>query len=103
MPIFAEVPEYENPVSRFFGGKGELKEMETGRAFTIWEAILHLKIDQYPLNIRGTVFSRHDLLEQAAKLLEEGEVTSARYAIGEYGLDCIYKECIDAGLIHKSH
>ncbi|MGH9921681.1 MAG: hypothetical protein ACRD38_02900 [Nitrososphaerales archaeon] len=101
MTTYAEVPDYENPVFRFLEGVASLKEVKSGAAFTIWEALIHFRDEQYPLNVRGKSFTKVELLVRAADILENGDVTVARLAIGEDELKRIRKECVAAGLIHS--
>ncbi len=99
---FAEIPAYEDPVFRFLEGRGELKEIKTGKAFTIWEALAHFKEEQYPLNVRYHSFSRRTLLSEAANILEEREFVLVRQSISQDELKRIIRECIEAGLLDAS-
>ena len=64
----AMIPSYEDPVFRFFQGRGELKMAERGEAFTLWEAIVYFKKEDYPLQIGTELYTQDDLLFAASEL-----------------------------------
>lgn len=85
----AVVPSYESPVHRFFQGIGELTLGVDGPAFTLWEALVHLREDQYPLFISGQSYSKSDLVTQAMLSLGGLGEERGRRAVGDAGMDQI--------------
>lgn len=96
-PTIAVVPEYESPVWRFTQGIGELKIANEGPAFTLWEAVVHMREDQYPIGVEGEVFTKKDLLLYAAQSLGPN-LDIVKRVVGDDGIQRIRKECIDAGI-----
>jgi len=89
-------PEYESPIFRFLKGCGELKKASDERAFTLWEAILYFRDDEYPIWVEGEIFNKEDLLYYAAQSLAVDNNT-AKHWVGENGTEQIQKQCIGAG------
>ncbi|MCL4350036.1 MAG: hypothetical protein M1414_07150 [Candidatus Thermoplasmatota archaeon] len=62
------IPSWEDPVFRFLVGRGELLlNNSEGQAFTIWEALLHFKDEEYPLVVRGKEYSKDVMLFNACE------------------------------------
>lgn len=101
LPTVASAPSYEDILFRFLEGHASLTETKSGRAFTIWEALIHIREDEYPIGFQGKILNRHDLLYHAAQVLEEELIGLAAKSVGKEGAEKILKECIDAGLIRR--
>ena len=43
MPIQTVVPSWEDPLTRFLNGFGELQVSPNGPAFTLWEALIRFE------------------------------------------------------------
>jgi hypothetical protein len=94
----AFIPGYMEPVFRFLRGTGELTlEPGHGRAFTLWEALVHFDDDDYPLWVGGRTFTRTDLLEQASHALAGGFERPIGQ-VGEEGLRKIREMLVEHGL-----
>lgn len=65
----AVVPLHQKPVERFLNGDGELTLGVEGPAFTIWEAILDLPVDTFPLYVEGELLDRKTMLLCAGETL----------------------------------
>jgi hypothetical protein len=93
----AFVPDYMDPVSRFLRGTGELTlRPGHGGAFTIWEALLRLEEQHYPLWVGGRAFSRNDLLFAASSAILRGS-EDVVLAVGEDGHERIRRMLIERG------
>lgn len=79
----AKVPGYEDPVFRFFQGRGELNRVSNGGAFTLWEAVLYLKDDEYPLQIGSNLYTKDYVLYEAWNLYLGGGEYLAKKWVGE--------------------
>ena len=66
-----QVPVGEDPTARFLCGEGPLA-LVCGRRFTLWEAIIELPEEAYPLTLPDSPSRWHfvDLLEWAAAPLQ---------------------------------
>lgn len=85
----AFVPDYMQPVVRFLRGMAELMTRPGhGGAFSIWEAILQLEDDDYPLWVAGRTFTRDDLLAQLGGVPTIAAENAVNY-VGEDGLERI--------------
>jgi hypothetical protein len=92
------IPVYELPVNRFLKGIGELKVGNAaGPSTTIWELLIHLEDDKYPICIESEIFTKEDLLFQAAEYLEDKE-SMALSSVGEAGINQIREMCNAAAL-----
>lgn len=69
----AVVPTYQQPVERFLAGTGELTQGIEGPAFTMWEALVHMDGEEFPIFVDGRMLERGDLLVRACALLAEGD------------------------------
>ena len=70
------VPDYENPYERFFSGRGELgiEDTRTGsrcNAGFIWNVVLRLPEDWYPVQIGTERFSKADLIDAMTPNIDE--------------------------------
>lgn len=95
-------PSWEDPFHRFFEGRGELLidiPRADGRpqrpAATLWEALVHLHDDQYPMYAGGSLYTKSDLLRQAA-LAYEGAQEVARRTVGDVGIQSIWRSLVAA-------
>jgi hypothetical protein len=78
---YAITAPWEDPVDRFRRGRGEATLGEGGRAFTIWEALVHFADNEFPIQVNTTLFSRADLISQAYTNLLSGLASEARMAL----------------------
>lgn len=99
MPTQAAVPSWEDPITRFFNGLGELQSSPDGPAFTLWEAVLRFEDSQFPIEVQDRVFFKQDLLSRTADILNAGDPASAKAAVGADGLAKIKDLCRQAGLL----
>jgi hypothetical protein len=65
---------YAMPDFRFLTGLGEIALGKDGPATSIWEALVYMKDEEYPLWIGGRVYSREDLLFHACQNLSARRV-----------------------------
>lgn len=66
-PTIGIIPIYQNPKYLFLEGRGEIViGTPDGPATSLWELIIHLGSDKYPIFIEGDLFSREDILIYAA-------------------------------------
>jgi TIR domain len=85
----AFVPDYMQPIERFLRGMAELTSAPGhGGAFSIWEAILQLEDDDYPLWVAGRTFTRDDLLAQLGGVPTIAAENAVNY-VGEDGVERI--------------
>lgn len=89
---FVIVPAYENPIFKFFQGRGELTLKKNGAAFSLWEAIIHFRDEDYPLGIDGKLYTKNELLSYAFEILIGGYDPTTIYKI-----ELIKKSLKDAG------
>jgi len=98
IPTRGLVPPYESPVFRFICGKGELRLGNAeGPAFTLWEALLFFKENEYPLSVEGEIFDKGILLWYAAEAMARNE-DSLRERIGDERFDAVWQMCQAAGI-----
>lgn len=93
---------WEDPITRFLKGLGELRVSPCGPAFTLWEALIHIKDSQFPTQVQGWEFSKPELLARAVNNLNAGDPASAKAAVGAEGLARIKDLCRQAGLLHSA-
>lgn len=100
-PTIGIIPSYASPKFRFLQGRGEIKiESQDGPATTLWELLLHLQDSEYPVYLEGELFTKNDLLFQAAQLLPHvPDVVESR--IRADGREEIWRMCKDAGFDPK--
>jgi hypothetical protein len=91
-PAQAVVPEYMDPVWRFKQGLGELTMGVDGPAFTLWELLVHHPHHQYPIALGRRLFTREDLLWDAAQALY-GDIQRARGPLRLAELAALLDEC----------
>jgi len=91
-------PTYELPDYRFLQGLGELKVgSNEGPATTIWELLIHFDNSQYPVDVEGKIFTKYDLLIQAAQVLA-GDRSRAVPHVGEDDVSKIWEMCRTIGV-----
>ena len=88
----AVVPADQRPVDRFLRGEGELTLGIEGPAFTLWEALLTFRSEEFPLYVEGEMLNRQRLLEQVADLLASGAPAAEHLKEGE--LSSIEAMCV---------
>lgn len=97
-PTISFVPSYESPKFKFLQGRGEIQlGSSNGPATTLWEFLLYAKEQEYPLYLEGELFSKFDLLIQAAQLLPNIP-DIVRNWVGEEGRVAIWNKCKEIGL-----
>jgi hypothetical protein len=57
----AQTSPWENPLHRFLKGEGEATLL-AGGTFTLWEALIHFRPEQYPLRIDNRTLTRDDII-----------------------------------------
>jgi hypothetical protein len=77
-------PLYEDPVSRFFRGHGELTLGNEGAAFNLWEAVALFTPPRYPVWIEGRLYTREDFLASAYEALTGDAEASIEALNGDY-------------------
>jgi hypothetical protein len=97
MPIQTVVPSWEDPVSRFLNGLGELQISTDGPAFTLREALVHFEDSRFPIKIRDRELSKPELLARAADIFNAGAFDRAECAVGRDGSEKIKDLCRQAG------
>lgn len=75
----ARTSPWEDPLHRFLQGEGEASLSDGGGVFTIWEAIVHFKLKDYPVRINRRTFSRDELIGYAYEALI-GDLNDAQMA-----------------------
>lgn len=96
-PTIGVIPTYESPKYRFLDGVGEIKlGTAEGPATTLWEALLYLKNDEYPISLEGELFSKEDLLFRAAQILAADPNRAIQWVQNE-GKEKIWSICVAAG------
>jgi hypothetical protein len=97
VPTVCHIPSYESPKSKFLQGSGELiLNHEDGLTTTLWELLIYNRNSQYPIYIDGEIFTRRDLLFQAATLLVHSpEVVKNR--VRDEGYKTIWEMCKQEG------
>ena len=80
----AVTPIYEDPVTRFFRGDGELTVRENGGAFNLWEAVALFKASDYPVWLHGRLYTREDFLAYAFLALAGDAEASLGRANADY-------------------
>jgi hypothetical protein len=96
-PTICVVPSYSSPKFRFLQGRGEIKiHSEDGPSTTLWELLLHLKDDEYPIYLEGELFTKNDLFFQAAQLLPHIPEVVENWVQAK-GREELWKMCKDAG------
>ncbi len=98
MPIQTVVPSWEDPVSRFLNGLGELQVSPNGPAFTLWEALIRFEDSRFPIQVRDREISKPELMAHAADVFNAGAFDRAERAVGRDGLEKIKDSCRQAGL-----
>jgi hypothetical protein len=93
MPIQTVVPSWEDPITRFLNGLGELQISPDGPAFTLWEALAHFEDSRFPIQIRDRELSKPELLAHAADIFNGGVFDCAERAVGRDGLEKIKDLC----------
>lgn len=68
-PTLGVIPSYESPSWRFLQGRSEITIGSDGPATTLWEFLIYEKDEQYPLYLDSKLYSKEDLLWEAAQLL----------------------------------
>lgn len=102
-PSRGVIPSWESPIHRFLQGEGEINlGTINGPATTLWEFIIHAKDNEYPLFLGGQVYSKDDLLFQAAQLLPHVPEEAVRW-VGKDGKDNIWRMCVKAGYDPKDY
>jgi hypothetical protein len=78
-PTIAVVPTYQRPLERFKMGVGELTQGIEGPAFNMWEALIHLEPDDFPLFLEGELIERSELLGRASSMIlgDEGAIETS--------------------------
>jgi hypothetical protein len=99
MSIQALVPSWEDPITRFVNGVGELQISPNGAAFTLWETLTRFKDSQFPIQVQDREFSKQELLARDADILNAGDPASAKTAVGPDGLAKVEDLCRQAGLL----
>ena len=92
--VKAVIPSWEDPIFRFLGGLGELTlNNEEGQAFSLWEALVYFKDDDYPLEVNGREYSKDDLIFNAKENFE-GRFSIAKGYLGSVeALEKLKKIC----------
>jgi len=98
MPIQAVVPSWEEPITRFLNGLGELRIGPDGPAFTLWEALVRFDDLHFPIKVGDREFARHELLFHAADIFNAGAFDRAERVVGRDGLEKIKDACRQARL-----
>jgi hypothetical protein len=98
MPIETVVPSWEDPITRFLNGLGELQISPQGPAFTLWEALIRFDNLQFPIRVRDREFPKQELLARAADIFNAGVFDRAERIVGREGLEKIKDSCRQAGL-----
>jgi hypothetical protein len=97
-PTVAVIPIWESPRHRFLQGTGEIHLGNAeGPAASLWELLLHLKDDQYPLYLEGQRFTKQELIIQAWESLNPLRQYVLGY-VGEEGYERIRAMCLAEGL-----
>ncbi|RZN13475.1 MAG: hypothetical protein EF812_07585 [Methanosarcinales archaeon] len=66
-PTIGIIPIYQYPKYLFLSGHGEIViGNPDGPATSLWELIIHLESDEYPIFIEGELFLKEDILIYAA-------------------------------------
>ena len=100
-PTIGVIPIYESPKWRFLQGRGEINlGSQDGPATTIWELLLHNKDSKYPIYLDGELFSKEDLLLQAAQLLPHIPDVVDNW-IRKEGREKLWEMCKEAGIDPK--
>ena len=93
-PTIGIVPGYESPAYRFLQGRGEITLGTNGPATTLWEFLILAKDSQYPLYLEGNIYSKDELLLEAAQLLPHIPETVKKW-VGKDGYEKIWQICIE--------
>lgn len=88
---------YESPKFRFLRGRGELTiNNEDGPAATLWELLITLSEDKYPVFIDGELFSKKHLIYEAAQVLAHNPRLAEKW-VNKDGCKQIWEMCKQAG------
>lgn len=99
-PTIGVVPEFESPFYKFLRGSGEIMIGVNGPVTTLWEFLIHSKDFQYPLYLGGNLYSKKDLLFEAAQSIPHIPDTVKNW-VGDDGYDKIWQMCLDGGINPK--
>jgi len=99
-PTIGIVPGYESPAYRFLQGRGEIILGKNGPATTLWEFLIHSKDSQYPLYLEGNIYSKNELLLEAAQLLPHIPETVKNW-VSEDGYKKIWQMCVEQDIDPK--
>ncbi len=96
-PTRGVIPSWESPKWRFLQGRGEVNiGSNEGPATTLWELLVHAEDSQYPVYLDGQVFTRQELLLQAAMLLPHIPDEVENW-VGRGGKTKLWTMCKEAG------
>lgn len=96
-PTIGVIPTYESPKYRFLNGVGGIKlGTANGLATTLWETLLYLENDKYPIFLEGELFSKEDLLFHAAQILAADPHRAVQWVQNE-GKQKIWSMCVVVG------
>ena len=91
-------PSYESPAYRFIQGRGELQlGNQDGGAFNLYDAILYIPKEDYPMAIENEVFHRATLIFHAADSLVH-DPARVKLLIGEEQFNRVWALCVQAGI-----
>jgi hypothetical protein len=96
-PTMCVTPCYQEPNSRFLSGRGELRMgTEEGPATSLWELIIHLKENQYPICCNGELIDRKQIIYRAASSMPHIPDVVKDF-VGEEGYKRIWEICKNYG------
>ncbi|MCL1816396.1 MAG: hypothetical protein FWG43_02185 [Clostridiales bacterium] len=95
-PTIGVIPYYESPVHRFLQGRGEIELGDDGSATTLWEFLIHADDSEYPMYLDGRLYSKNDLLFEAAQLLPHIPHEVIKW-VKEEGRQKIWSMCLESG------
>jgi len=98
VPTIGIIPIYESPKYRFLQGIGAVKiGHQDGPATTLWELLIHLNDDQYPISIENEIYTKEELLIYAVQTIMSNPEIAKSY-VNEEEYNTIWKMCEDIEL-----
>jgi hypothetical protein len=92
----ALVPCWESASYRFTQGLGELILESNGATFSILEALLHMRPEEYPIAANGELFTLEELLEETAQIIY-ADPLRVQGVVGDVGLSRLRSMCVAHG------
>jgi len=100
-PTICVTPSYQKPKFQFLSGRGEMTiGSENGPATSLWELIIHLKEDQYPIYCDGELLTREDILFHASQSISHIPEIVKNFVL-ENGYEKVWEICKNAGFDPK--